>query len=90
MYVKTTRYYIWYGLKLTWLQSCLDHKIRFTISNVIPSGFIMYSYLYTNCFLVLPSPNDGHKSDRSIQLKNNNMWLNMFTNVDLLDHYVSL
>ena len=33
----------------------------------------MYNYLYTNCILVIRQPDDGHKRDRNMLMKNNNM-----------------
>ena len=33
----------------------------------------VYIYLYTECMLVITHPNDGHRSDRNMLVKNNNM-----------------
>jgi hypothetical protein len=30
-----------------------------------------YNYLYTECVLVITHPNDGHRSDQNMLVKNN-------------------
>ena len=37
--------------------------------------------------LVVRHPDDGHKCDQNMLVKNNNMWLNMVTIMHLLVHY---
>ena len=35
----------------------------------------LYNYLYFDCILVTRHPNGGHRSDRNMLIKKNNMWL---------------
>jgi len=43
---------------------------------------VLYSYLYIDCNLVTRHPDDGHghKSDRNMLVKDNNVRLNIFMN----------
>jgi hypothetical protein len=49
----------------------------------------LYNYLYFNSILVIQNPDDGHSSDQNMLLKNN-MSLNIFINVHLLVHHISI
>jgi hypothetical protein len=45
----------------------------------------MHNYLYIDYMLVVGHPYDGHRGDRNLlENNNNNMWLNIFTNMHLL------
>jgi hypothetical protein len=45
--------------------------------------------MYTECILVISHHTDGHKSEQNMLVKNNNMWLNIFINVQLLAYHRS-
>ena len=51
-------------------KNLLDHKIHLSTSNVI-SYIFFYSYLCTDCTLVTLHPDEGHRSDRNMLVKNN-------------------
>jgi len=58
------------------------------IGNQVVSAYISELLLNNNCILVLRHPDDGHKSDQNMLVKNNNMWLNIVINVHLLVYHI--
>jgi hypothetical protein len=48
-------------------------SIGSAIGNPLVSAYIFELLLNINCVLVLRHPDDGHKSDRNMLVKNNNM-----------------
>jgi hypothetical protein len=53
-------------------------------------SYILYNYSYTDCILVTRQPYDGHRSDRNMLVKNNNIRLNIFIEVHLVCFQVSM
>ena len=49
---------------------------------------IFIQLFYIDCILVIQHPDDGHRSDRNMLLKNNNTWLNTLINVHLLVYHI--
>jgi hypothetical protein len=72
---------------ISWYFMTIKERYRKIISNTkwFYHTFV-YSYLYTECILVITHTNDGHRSDRNVLLKNNmgvhvfikcNCWFNI-------------
>jgi hypothetical protein len=38
----------------------------------------LYNYLYIGCILVMRHPDDDHRNEHNMLVKNNNMWLNIY------------
>ena len=57
--------------------------------NKVVLSYILYNYSYTDCILVTRHPGDGHRSDRNMLVKNNNIKLNIFVEVHLVAYQVS-
>lgn len=52
-----------------------EHGICYRKLSVILSDFIIYFILllYINCIIVIQYPDDGHRGDRKMLVKNNNI-----------------
>jgi hypothetical protein len=50
---------------------------------------ILYRYLYINCIFVTRYPDEGHRSDRNVLMKNDNTQLNIIIKVLLLVYHGS-
>jgi hypothetical protein len=51
-------------------------------------SYIFTQLFYIDCILVIQHPDDGHRSDRNMLLKNNNTWLNMFIKVHFFVYHI--
>jgi len=81
LFLTTTEFDILWPLRSSKKIKCNTKRFYYAFLN---------NYLYICYILVVRHPDDGQRSNRNMLVKDNNMWLNTFINVQLLVYHISI